>query len=251
MYSRYRRWETNNVNFKKKTSLYHSNYDLFVPNLELSDQVYSNKPSYEKVIPSKNSRNLGFNVHTGNFKDNISSIHFNKKLRCGGDNLPENPDQSLEKMNESLKESLRLEELQKNLASRSGQDSGSLSDRSFNKIVLGVLDKLEPIIGNPKFLRLLTETQKPVKSELSVLVQSLSKENPKPQKNSAKKSSSIFAETLVPLNPRRWTAFVAGSSMASDMPDLEDKIKTPLNNLLVGKEYLETAQSDTQWRDRF
>lgn len=39
--------------------------------------------------------------------------------------------------------------------------------------------------------------------------------------------------------------------MASDMPDIGDKIKTPLDNLLVGKEYLETAQSDVQWRDRF
>jgi hypothetical protein len=39
--------------------------------------------------------------------------------------------------------------------------------------------------------------------------------------------------------------------MASDMPDIGDKIKTPLDNLLVAKEYLETAQSDVQWRDRF
>ena len=111
---------------------------------------------------------------------------------------------------------------------------------------------MEPLIGNTKFLRLLAETQKPVKSELSVSVQSSSqssKENPKP--HSAKRSSSIFAEALVPINPRRWPAFAAGSLMASDMPDLKDKLQTPLDNLRVAKEYLETSQSDTQWRDRF
>ena len=151
-------------------------------------------------------------------------------------------------MNESLKESLRLEELQKNLASKSVEDSGSLSDRSFNKIVLGVLDKLEPIIGNPKFLRLLAETQKPVKSELSVSMEAPSKVSmdPKPQKLSGKRSPSIFAEVLAPVNPHRWPAFMAGSSMASNMADPKDKLDTPLANLLTTREYLETAKSYTQ-----
>lgn len=35
------------------------------------------------------------------------------------------------------------------------------------------------------------------------------------------------------------------------MPDIGDKIKTPFDNLLVAKEYLETSQSDIQWRARF
>jgi hypothetical protein len=35
------------------------------------------------------------------------------------------------------------------------------------------------------------------------------------------------------------------------MPDLVDKIQTPIDNLRVAYEYLETSQSDTQWRDRF
>ena len=73
----------------------------------------------------------------------------------------------------------------------------------------------------------------------------------KPQKSSTKKSSSIFAEALVPINPYRWPAFTAGSAMASDMPDVKDKLVTPLDNLRVAKEYLETSQSDIQWRDRF
>lgn len=75
--------------------------------------------------------------------------------------------------------------------------------------------------------------------------------DPKPQKISAKKSSSIFAEVLVPINLRRWKAFTTGSSMSSDMPDIKDKLQTPLDNLRVVKEYLETAQNYTQWRDRF
>ena len=112
---------------------------------------------------------------------------------------------------------------------------------------------MEPIIGNPKFLRLLAETQKPVKSELSISVQSSSKDvmDPKPQKISAKRSSSIFAEALAPINPRRWPAFMAGSSMSSGIPASKDKLQTPFNNLLIAKEYLKTAQSDTQWRYRF
>jgi len=62
---------------------------------------------------------------------------------------------------------------------------------------------------------------------------------------------NIFAKALVPLNPHRWPAFAAGSAMASEMPEFGDKIQTPLNNLVVAKEYLETSKSDEQWRDRF
>jgi hypothetical protein len=38
--------------------------------------------------------------------------------------------------------------------------------------------------------------------------------------------------------------------MSSDMPEIGDKLKTPFENLVVAKEYLETSQSDIQWRDR-
>lgn len=44
--------------------------------------------------------------------------------------------------------------------------------------------------------------------------------------------------------------FADGSALSSDMPELGDKIKTPLENLGVAKEYLETSQSDVRWRDR-
>lgn len=46
---------------------------------------------------------------------------------------------------------------------------------------------------------------------------------------------NLFAEALVPINPRRWAAFDAGSAITSDMPDIGDKIKTLLDNLLVAK----------------
>jgi len=61
---------------------------------------------------------------------------------------------------------------------------------------------------------------------------------------------NMFAEALVPINPSRWPDFTAGSAFASDMPEIGDKIQTPLDNLRVAKEYLETSQSDIQWRDR-
>lgn len=38
--------------------------------------------------------------------------------------------------------------------------------------------------------------------------------------------------------------------MASEMPGFGDKVATPFTNLLTAKEYLETAQSDVQWRGR-
>ena len=112
---------------------------------------------------------------------------------------------------------MRLDKLQKNLVSKSVKDSKSFSDNSFNKIIIGIINKMEPIIGNPKILRILAETQKPVKPELSISVQSSSKDiiNSKLEKNSAKRSYSIFADALAPINTPRWPAFTAGSYMAS------------------------------------
>lgn len=63
-------------------------------------------------------------------------------------------------------------------------------------------------------------------------------------------SSSVFVEGLVPLNPYRWPSFTAGSSAASDMPDLQGKLGTPFVNLQIAQEYLATAQSDVQYRGR-
>ena len=34
------------------------------------------------------------------------------------------------------------------------------------------------------------------------------------------------------------------------MPDLTGKLTTPFNNIVSASEYIETAQSDIQWRDR-
>ena len=75
--------------------------------------------------------------------------------------------------------------------------------------------------------------------------------NEKPTKMSEISSSSFFAEALVPLNPYKWAPYIAGSAFESKMPEIADKLKTPFSNLEVAKEYLETAQSDVQWRDRF
>jgi hypothetical protein len=208
------------------------NYSLFTNDGGLTNQSYSNL--VENQISSK-------------------QVVLVNKLRGGVDKLPENLDQNLEKINESLKESVEFDKLRKNLASKSVKDSKSFTDNSFNKIVIGIINRMEPVIGNPKFLRVLAETQKPVKPELLISVKPLSKNiiDFKPRKNSAKKSSSIFAEALVPINPSRWPSFTAGSAASSDMPDITDKLQNPLDNLRAAIEYLETAQSDVQWRDRF
>ena len=72
----------------------------------------------------------------------------------------------------------------------------------------------------------------------------------------AKWFPNVFAKALAPplivtINPIRWSAFIAGSAMASDMPEFGDKIQTPFSNLVVAKEFLETSKSDIPWRDRF
>ena len=151
------------------------NSSLFMSDRELINQSYSDKSYHERVISSisnqklntlKDYHNSGLNVQTGNVKevilvkDEISSkqgvlIH---RLRGGTNKLPENTDQNSEKINESLKESVKLDKLRKNLASKSVEESKSFTDKSFNKIVIGIIDKMEPIIGDPKFLRLLSET---------------------------------------------------------------------------------------------
>lgn len=71
------------------------------------------------------------------------------------------------------------------------------------------------------------------------------------QNNSNKgSSSSMFVEGLAPLNPYRWQSFMAGSAATSDMNYLSGKLGTPFNNLQVAQEYLATAKSDVQYRDR-
>lgn len=62
---------------------------------------------------------------------------------------------------------------------------------------------------------------------------------------------NAFAQAIVPVNPIHWPSFTAGSAFSSEMPDLVDKIATPINNFQVAQEYLETSQSDIQYRDRF
>lgn len=60
----------------------------------------------------------------------------------------------------------------------------------------------------------------------------------------------LFDDALILINSRRWLYFTAVSALTSDMPELGDKIQTPIDNLVVAREYLETAQSDLQWRAR-
>ena len=45
--------------------------------------------------------------------------------------------------------------------------------------------------------------------------------------------SNMFAQALVPINPRHWAAYTAGSAASSDMPDLTSKLTTPFNNLVA------------------
>lgn len=63
-------------------------------------------------------------------------------------------------------------------------------------------------------------------------------------------SSSFFAEALIPGNPNYWPAHMLGSSIYDESPDLKDRMSRPIENLKGIEFYLETSQSDVQYRDR-
>ena len=78
-------------------------------------------------------------------------------------------------------------------------------------------------------------------SEMKEFLESISKSEVGQSSNSNSYFPNIYADTLVLLNPYRWASFSADNAMASNMSDPVDKIKTPLENLLVAKEYFETS----------
>jgi hypothetical protein len=60
----------------------------------------------------------------------------------------------------------------------------------------------------------------------------------------------LFADALIPINPKHWALFGSGSVFASEMGDLRGKLETPFFNLEVAKMYLESSLSDEEYRDR-
>ena len=77
-------------------------------------------------------------------KPPLASSGLGLLVRGGSNDLPENLDHK--KVDETLKESVEFEKLQKSIVSKSVEYSKSFSDQSFNKMMLEFLNKLEPII---------------------------------------------------------------------------------------------------------
>lgn len=230
------------------------NSSSFMNHREFVNNLDSNKLSHERVIPNQK-------LKTG---ENYQNVRSNQDvLICrlrGGENdnqLPEHSNQNLEKINQNLKETAQAEKLRENIISKIKDYPTSFTDYSFNKIFSEFFGKLDPLLKpllNQKIWAIVAKSQKQLKpSDVSISVDSSSKSKNiigyKTQ-NRAKKSSSIFVNGLVPINPYRWPGHAIGSAMASDMPDFLDKIKTPLDNLQVVREYLATSQSDIQYRSR-
>ena len=59
------------------------------------------------------------------------------------------------------------------------------------------------------------------------------------------------AEALVPINPHHWGPYAAGAALASDLPNLEDRLKQGVFNLETAYDYLDTAPTDVCYNDRF
>jgi hypothetical protein len=62
---------------------------------------------------------------------------------------------------------------------------------------------------------------------------------------------SMFSKSWISIKIKRWSFFAASSINSSDIPRFGDKIKTPFENLIVAKEYLEMYQNYLQWRNSF
>lgn len=244
------------------------NSSLFINDQDLNDQFYLDKMSQERLVAGISNQDLS--IQPVNVRNGINSKNLIDGLRGGSDNLPENNGPSLDKIRDTLQESVKSDKLQESILSKV-KGFENFNQKSLNKIIIQFIDKMEPIIGNQNFLRVLAETQTPLKPELRISVEqkpsspisAKDNSNLQPKKNSAKGGSFLFVNgALAPLNPHRWPAYVAGSAMSaqtgqpgkSDMATqltFEQKLKTPLDNLNVMKEYLETAKSDSQWRGRF
>ena len=58
------------------------------------------------------------------------------------------------------------------------------------------------------------------------------------------------AEALIPLNPKRLPAHIAGSILGQDLQNADSLIAKPFNNLKVSKEYLTTAHNRSHFYSR-
>jgi len=192
----------------------------------------STSPSYEMVLPpSLNQISSNYNV---------------LGLRGGTNESTE----TSEKINKALKEAESLETLAKNVTSKSLEVPENFTKSSLNKNTIRILNKLAPLMTNQDILRVLAESQKPLKVNLSPSGTPSTSQTKTMVNKELSKSSSLFVEALIPINPHRWPAFTAGSIMASDMRDFNNKLQNPVDNLIAARDYLETSHSDVQWRDR-
>ena len=67
------------------------------------------------------------------------------QLRGGTNEIPNKNNSTAEKINQTLKESEKFTKLEKNLISKSINDSKSFTNNSFNKILIRIIDKIESI----------------------------------------------------------------------------------------------------------
>lgn len=113
-------------------------------------------------------------------------------MKLKGGELAEISDKEMEKLIESIK------------------SKTSESRRSFNKILKIISEKIEPVITDQRFWRILSESQKPIKSELSGPSEIRSTDILGPTQNALNKQakkrskgSSIFADVLLTPQARR------------------------------------------------
>jgi len=115
-------------------------------------------------------------------------------LKLKGGDLPEISDKEMEKLIKSIE---------------AKTSKSFFKRRSLNKILKIIYKRIEPVITDQRFLKLVHESQKPIKSELSLasevrstdILGSAQKLPENRAKNRSKGSSSIFAEVFS--NPRK------------------------------------------------
>ena len=80
------------------------------------------------------------------------------------------------------------------------------------------------------------------------LLKNIKQKNKKASSLNEMSSSSVFVDGLVPINPNYWSSHWAGSIFYDELPQLKDKVDT-LENIKNVEIYLETSQSDVEYRD--
>lgn len=164
-----------------------------------------------------------------------------------------------DKINQNLKELDQIQKLKTEILNKTPSFNKSLV-HIYNKIVDPVLNIL---VEKPQLLTLLRELlEKPSLPEdvYRLEPRKISSKQLDLKKPRKAKMTILFADALVPINPRRWFAYGLGTRipdakvndvLKTNTDVVLESLRTPGQNLQTSMEYLYRSKSDLEYRSRF